>query len=935
MQQFVDNKIRQVFDELGRGSNLNRALGLIADQIVSEINAPTCKIWVVKRGDICDRCQLASICSSREMCMHLVATSGAEMNKEYPRIPLSIFNASLIARGGTANFVDPMGAGEKLFGAQRSKSAQSQDAYALYPLRGVSGTVGLIGVFQKRSFRRDELRILAELAPAAVAAIRVAQLQSRCDSLRSRLERETGSASSAQQSATKREAELENSVAQLTHMVAQLQLERETLIRGAEDSSRRVAQFEEHARSARAAEERASQLELEARSFEEANAKLKQRLATLEGEYGNLVKQNSSLEQSVMQLRSEYASLEDGIEELERSRRLSEDARSRIEQGKVELEGRIAELREELAHTRTENSRVLGENEQLVAENERLSGEAAELKAQIALLQQEGASLLDANIQLENTNKQFETLAARLEESALRSRTRAEASERARTDAEQRNRVLAEQNRRLGTEGQTKARFLANISHELRTPMNAIIGFTSLLLDDQSLVMSERHRRNLEKISRNAHDLLELINNVLDLSKLEAGRMDVYAEPADARDLIERAFGVVDALKDKRPVTLTVEVEEGLPALRTDRAKLQQILINLLSNAIKFTHEGEVRVTARRVGDNRISIAVSDTGVGIAEADLPRIFDEFRQVGAAGRGSRTGTGLGLAITRRLVELLGGDIHVESRLGEGSVFTVSLPLEIEGRIAAEADIPLIDPERTALVIAGDPASLYLIKKYLTEASYSVAATDDSARGLEIARVARPALVIADLDSLEEGAGLIEQVARVNKTSRIVAVSADPSCEAQATELGAQLFLRKPVERAALVAIVERASEPDPNRVLVVDDDPDALDLVMAMIEDSGYSVQTATTGREALESVQRVRPDAIILDMMLPEMDGVEVVHRLGLNPEWREIPVILLTAHDLSPDERRALDYGGVRFIQKGFFSRDELLAELGMAIGK
>src|SRR5262249_21004320 len=532
--------------------------------------------------------------------------------------------------------------------------------------------------------------------------------------------------------------------------------------------------------------------------------------------------------------------------------------------------------------------------------------------------------------------EQFESLSARLENSVLQLKARAEASETARAEIEHRNRVLIEQNRRLGLEGQTKARFLANMSHELRTPMNAIIGFTSLLLDDRSLHLSERHRRNLERVSRNARDLLELINNVLDLSKIEAGRMDVYSEPADAHDLIERAMAVVEPLKEARPINLNISVEDGLPPMRTDRTKLQQILINLLSNAIKFTREGEVKVTAVRAPNNRIRIAVSDTGIGIAESDVNRIFEEFRQIATTGRGSRTGTGLGLPITRRLAEMLGGEISVSSREGAGSVFTLTLPLETEGRVAstAEIEVPLTDPDRTALVIDSDPASLYLTKKYLSEAGYSVAATDDPARGIEIAAKAGPAVITVDLDAFEDESNLVERIARSHKEGTIVAFSSDGAAETRALNSGAGVFLLKPIERAALIGVLERAKAPVPNCVLVVDDDPDALDLVIAMMEDSSYEIETATSGREALEVISRRRPDAIVLDLMLPEMDGFEVVHRMSLNSDWRTIPVILLTARDLSHEERRALDIGTARIIQKGGFSRDELLAEIGLAIG-
>jgi CheY-like chemotaxis protein/anti-sigma regulatory factor (Ser/Thr protein kinase) len=408
------------------------------------------------------------------------------------------------------------------------------------------------------------------------------------------------------------------------------------------------------------------------------------------------------------------------------------------------------------------------------------------------------------------------------------------------------------------------------------------------------------------------------------------------AEPANARDLIERALGVVESLTEGRVVKLTVHMEDGLPEMRTDRTKLQQILINLLSNAIKFTHEGEVKVTAERVASDRVKISVSDTGIGIAEKDIARVFEEFHQLATTGRGGRSGTGLGLAITRRLVEMLGGEISVSSREGEGSVFSVTLPLEIEGRVAqaTDAETPLTDPDLTALVIDSDPASLYLTKKYLSEAGYSVAATDDAPRGIEIAGKAKPSVITIDLDALEDGAGIIERIVHDHEDGSIIAFSSVAEDEESALNAGASAFLRKPIDRTSLLGTLQRAKLRFQKCILVVDDDPDALDLEVAMIEGNGYAIQTATSGREALESTQRQRPDAIILDLMLPEMDGFEVVHRMSLNPDWRTIPVILLTARDLSHEERHALDMGTARIIQKGTFSRDELQAEMRVALG-
>jgi signal transduction histidine kinase/CheY-like chemotaxis protein len=1130
MQVSSEYRIRRILDEVGRGSSLENALGLIADAVVAESGVPVCKVWVVKRGDICDHCPLAASCANRQMCMHLMAASGADLAKEFPRIPLATLNAAMISRGGVADFSDPRGAGDKLFGLQRSYRQDALDTYALYPLRGLNGTVGLIGLFHHRPFHQDELRALEELAPAAVAAIRVAELQSRCDSLRARLDRGTTSSNALQETAEKRALELEDAVAQLTKLVGQLQVERETLWRDNEASTRRLAELQDQnqlLREQAAAFDETRQHDQQAlteiaargdrdRELEEENARLKERAATLAANLADFNKQHDSLNQQLAdrdrdierltaelasmaetrdhhaQLGEKYAALAerydrmckeqqataDSLLELERTLRLAEDARERHEQQRAQLEARAAELEGEIERMRAEGQRAGDNHAQLEAELaqlragqselgdeiyqentrlqlltdeltekqalaqsraaeldrqtqllaarlekdraesdarireleqenaalgdrlrlaeadreafatleqehtaltdsharlearatefaleaaqlrprtselkgeiERLRARAAESEEEVARLnartldlEQENAAMAQVNQELQNAIERFESLTARFEENILKLRARAEASERARADLEQRNRVLAEQNRRLTAETTTRARLLANMSHELRTPMNAIIGFTSLLLDDRALQLQERHRGNLERVARNARNLLELINNVLDLSKIEAGRMELYAEPTDLGDVIERAIAVVEPLKEGQPIQLGFSTEENLPTLKTDRTKLQQALINLLSNAIKFTAAGEVRVRAERAAD-RVRISVSDTGPGISESDLPKIFEEFRQVGRAAHAAHSGTGLGLAITSRLVALLGGEIQVASRVGEGSVFTITLPVEIEDRAtaAAESEPPTPDPERTALVIDGDPGSLYLTKKYLAEAGYSVAATDDGARGVEIARLAQPAIVTVALGHLENGLGVVDAIARDNRertqqSLAIVAIGANANLEMAARQAGATLFLAEPLERERLVSAVERAARPRAGRVLVVDDNDDALALVQMILEEGGYDVETARNGREALEVISENRPDAMVLDLMLPEMDGFEVVHRLHVNAEWRGTPVILLTARDLSHEERRALDITATHFMQKGNFTRDELLAELRSAIGR
>src|SRR5262245_32175509 len=243
------DRINRVFDEVARGSDLGRTLALIADQIAADLGAPTCKIWVVKRGDICARCPLASICTNRQMCMHLAAVGGASIDKEYPRIPLSVFNGDMIAHGGVGDFSDP--AGERLFGLQHGLQGDGRDSFALYPLKGAAGILGLIGLFNPRHIEESELQSLSHFAPAAVAVIRVAELRARCAALTNQIEQKNAQVSAAQGSAASRERELQDAVTQLTAHVGALQThldeleaERDLLQRVSEEAEARATKLD-------------------------------------------------------------------------------------------------------------------------------------------------------------------------------------------------------------------------------------------------------------------------------------------------------------------------------------------------------------------------------------------------------------------------------------------------------------------------------------------------------------------------------------------------------------------------------------------------------------------------------------------------------------------------------------------------------------------
>lgn len=1026
-----EDRIREIFEEVGRSTNLDRALTMIADQVAADLSAPTCKIWVVKKGDICERCPLASSCSNQQICMHLAAVSGAVMDKEYPRIPMAALNASIVARGGTLNFVESNGTGEKLFGLQHGTPGDNNDSFALIPLKGASGTIGMMGVFNHRAIEHSEIDDMSRLAPAAIAAIRTAELHTRCDALRTRLDKEISKVKELEQSSVQREQELEDAVAHLTHQVAQMQVEREQLIGEREISQNILHQIEEensklHERidelssqqldSNHTYSEMVAHIENERRQNEEENAWLKGRVSNLEHGLSEAIKRNEKtthelikrngeaeslraklikgeaewklaretseslqrrialVEEANAALRENNAAMIESLDELEQSLKLAEDTRARLEQSRAQADERISRAGEEIESQIIEKERIIEENENLsgqlallraeyeqltaelenysknssasseeiekfIAEIERLQTQSTELRVaneeslkaraqdQLALeeLQQENVDLLQINAELKDAFEQIEARTLRLEESAMQLREQAQRSE---FDLAETHRTLAEENRRLAQENRTKAGFMANLAYEIRTPLNAIVGFASLILEDRSPGMADKHYRSLERVSRNARELLEFINNVLDLAKIDAERMEIRTEPVEIKEVGERIIESLKPLCESRPVRITLETEDHLPAIYTDRTKLQQILTNLISNAIKFTPEGEVNISARREGTSRIRVSVSDTGVGINEADLPKLFEEFQRVGSYSRASKTGTGLAMALTHRLTHLLGGTISVSSSPGEGSVFVITLPVEIESLAVTESEtiLSLGDRERTALVLSADPALLYLMKKYLTEEGYSTAATEDTQRGLEIARLSAPSLILIDMDLPEGGASILRQIAD-GGSSFVIAVSSDKEMERQAIDAGAGASLHKPLERAGLARVLKKRNSPTSGQVLIAENDPDALDLVTAIMEGNGYEVRTARNGRAVLKEIDRARPDAIILDVMLPEMDGFEVVHRLNLNREWRSIPVVLLTARSLSNEERRALNVGRVRLIQKGNFSREQLIS--------
>jgi signal transduction histidine kinase/CheY-like chemotaxis protein len=538
-----------------------------------------------------------------------------------------------------------------------------------------------------------------------------------------------------------------------------------------------------------------------------------------------------------------------------------------------------------------------------------------------------GAMADQASIAIEN---------ARLYEQAKRHAEELEAK------VEIRTRELQEANRRLEEASRHKSEFLANMSHELRTPLNAIIGFTRLVMRRSKDALPSRQYENLEKILVSADHLLALINDILDLSKIEAGRMEVRPLSFDLAPLIDECLRTVEPMVRSDRLRLLKDVGDDLPPLFTDRDKLKQILMNLLSNAIKFTEVGTVTVAARRE-NGRIVVAVVDTGIGIPEDARDLIFEEFRQLDSSPTRKYGGTGLGLSISRHFARLLGGDITVESTLGVGSTFIVTIPIRHAGGTpmphASAAPSPTeaggpVNGARLVLAIDDDPNAIDLLRENLGDAGYRVIGALSGREGVERARQLRPFAITLDILMPDKDGWEVLRALKADAATAgipIIVISVLDN-KALGFRLGAFDYLLKPLDREAVLAALGRIRG-QPSRLLVVDDDPQVVDLVRQMLEDEPYEVAGAPDGQEALDAVSRRRPDIILLDLLMPRMDGFAVIEHLQQDAQLRLIPIIVLTAKALTPAEQGVLEQSVLKVIQKQGLGREAFIHELRGAL--
>jgi CheY-like chemotaxis protein/anti-sigma regulatory factor (Ser/Thr protein kinase) len=450
--------------------------------------------------------------------------------------------------------------------------------------------------------------------------------------------------------------------------------------------------------------------------------------------------------------------------------------------------------------------------------------------------------------------------------------------------------------------------------------------------------LNERQEEYVRDIRDSGRHLLELINEILDLSKIEAGRMELDRGVVSLPALLEHGVAMVRERAARRGVALTIELAPDVGTVSADELKLKQVVLNLLTNAVKFTPAGgSVHVTAA-IRDGEAVVSVRDTGSGIPAEEHEAIFEAFQRGGRGARQTTEGTGLGLTLSRQIVDMHGGRLWMESRVGEGSTFSFAIPADVARAEAAEDRAEAPDAEVPAdggvLVVEDDPRSADLLRVYLEAAGHTVAVARDGVEGLELARRVHPAAVILDvLLPRLDGWELLAQLKRDPGTSAVPVVIVSMLDERGAGfALGAAEYLVKPVDRDELLTALDRSTGAAGNgrTVVAIDDDARDLDLVEAALVPHGWSVLRATDGEAGVDLVRRERPSVVLLDLLMPGTDGFAVVERLRADPDLAGVPIVVLTSKDMTADDRARLN-GRISFLaRKGTFREAELARLVG-----
>lgn len=495
----------------------------------------------------------------------------------------------------------------------------------------------------------------------------------------------------------------------------------------------------------------------------------------------------------------------------------------------------------------------------------------------------------------------------------------------------------AAENARAEAEGanRLKSQFLTTMSHELRTPLNAIINFAYLMSLGTEGEVTTGQEDLLNRIGEAGRHLLDLINDILDISKIEAGKLELYPEDLDVRDLVESLMPTVAGLVHNKPIALRQSIPAALPTVRADRKRISQVLLNLLSNAVKFTERGEIVVQAEVTGQC-LTVSVRDTGQGITAEDLPRVFIEFVQIDGEMSRESSGAGLGLPISRKLIELHGGQLWAESQAGVGSAFFFTLPLQPE--VAPPPTLPdHAVTEARVLVVDDDPIARKMLVSLLADmGGYQVIKVSDSRQALATMLEHRPDIVLLDILMPHlDGWEVLKAIKSDPDVNHIPVVMCSVLREErQALSLAANEYLAKPVERRELRRVIERFVPPG-GKVMVVDDDPDTLEIIRRMLDGVSYKIETEKDGAGGVRALRDHAPDLLLLDLVMPDMSGYEVLAQLHNDPRIANTAIVIVTSHELTEAERQQLPPQVTANLRKGAFTADEFATIIRRAMGR
>jgi signal transduction histidine kinase/DNA-binding response OmpR family regulator len=545
---------------------------------------------------------------------------------------------------------------------------------------------------------------------------------------------------------------------------------------------------------------------------------------------------------------------------------------------------------------------------------EEIERQNQELLKTLAELKEKQEQLADLNQELEDTNRGVVALYAELEQHA-------------------------DDLRRVSD---LKTSFLSNLSHEFRTPLNSIGSLSRLLLGRTDGDLSAEQEKQVAFIQRSADELSELVNDLLDLAKVEAGKIDVKPRRFEIEEFLGGLRGMLKPLLAGNSLELHFEAEPNLPFLFTDEGKVSQILRNLISNALKFTRKGHIRVTAESPAAGWILFRVADTGIGIAPEDQARIFEEFVQVEGELQSQVKGTGLGLPLSRKLAELLGGTLQVESAIGAGSTFIVKIPMEF-GPSTSPLPLPPVQSsnDTTVLFIEDNPETSFVHQSALRNSSYKTVFVANLPEARMVMKQLTPELVVLDrLLDQKDCLYYIEELKSQGYAGPVLVVSVIDDAKS-ALDAGAVAFLAKPVPPFTLLNVVRELIEGAPSKtVLLVDDDEVTRYLVGGSLAKAGYRIIEAHGGREAIRMIQSNSPDAIVLDIAMPDMTGFEVLREMRALTSSHATPVIIHSSRELSDHERALLSNANALIYSKQEFSREDgwrglvqLLATAGIGL--